>query len=301
MGRNRRSMRSNRPRKPVTPGAPRIDFWRWPLVKAFVPSPEPWRVSGYGSAGVIRRQPDGRCASAFFTFSVMHVGIETMFGQDDKPAEEIERGLREYGHLMPPCEEGPEDLVSRFVWGAYGLSLWGDVEWEPDKVGRYLRMVPPLSGTRNWWFQQFVGENGLVPPELWEHVQPLITVADRSPQGKEPAVATFMTYAGVDGDAAAQALRSRPDVFTESTGGGGGHPPTFFWMRERRAEPGRKVKHGAVVVGATTIQAHAATLSLASIMVGVMKDALGPELRLTDASWSDPSKLGFDPPGRMIV
>src|SRR5258705_6402945 len=130
MARPSRLTRSSRRRTPLTPAPQRTDFWRWPLVKAFVPSPDPWRVSGYGSAGVIRRQPDGRCASAFFTFSLMHLGIETMFGEDDKPLEEIEKGLREYRHLMPPCEEGPEDLVSRFVWGAYGLNSWGGIEWD---------------------------------------------------------------------------------------------------------------------------------------------------------------------------
>jgi hypothetical protein len=301
MARRARSNRSTRQGKPATGATQRTEFWRWPLVKAFVPLAEPWRVSGYGAAGVIRRQPDGRCASAFFTFSLMHLGIETMFGEDDKPLEEIEQGLNEYGRLMPPFVEGPEDLVSRFVWGAYGLGRWGGVEWDSAKIGRYLRMVPPLGGTRNWWFQQFVGENGLVPPGLWAHVQPLLTLADRLPRGKEPAVATFMTYEGVDGQAAARALEARPDDFAVSVRGGGDALPTFFWMRERRADPGRKVKHGAVVVGTKVIQAHAATLSLASIMVGVLTEVLGPELRLTDVSWRDPSTLGFDPPGKMIV
>ena len=303
MERRKRIDRTGRPR-PRHSGAPgkvaRPEYWRWPLVRAYVPSPDAWRVSGYGAAGVVRRAPSGLYSSAFFSFSLWSVGIEMMWGDDEKPLEHIEEGLAAYGKLMPPVEEGPDVLVSRFVWGAYGLNAWGGVEWEAEKVARYLRMVPPLGGTRNWWYQQFVGENGLVPPKLWAYVQPLIRVADRAPRGKEPAVATFMTFHGGNSDAAVRALRARPEDFALDVGTTGSLP-TFFWMRERRAEPGRKVQHGAIVVGHDTIMAHAATLSLASIMVGVIREALGPDLTLVDVSWRNPSTLGFDPPGKMIV
>lgn len=294
--RNRDRRSNSRKSTRITPRAPKTDYRSWPIVRAYVPQPDAWRVSGFGAAGIVRQQPDGKMTSAFFSFSVIDAGVTLMWGDENKTLEEIETTLADFRGKLPPVEVGDPDAVSRFVWGAYALGLWAGAQWPPEKTARFLAMVPPLSGTRNWWFQQFVGENGLVPPRLWNYILPLIDQYDRVPRGKEPAVATFMLLGGIDPAAARAAITARPADFEESDTSTA-ETPVYFWMRERTAAPGQRVPHGSIVLEKDRIDAHAATLSLASIFLTYLREMLGPNLQLLDVQWRSPATLGFNPPG----
>src|SRR5438105_1684031 len=95
-----------------------VEIQRWPIIRAFVPVKEVWRVSGCGSAGIIRQRPDGQFTSSFFMISLMYGGLETVFGIDTATIDELESHLANISELLPPMEPGPPQLAARFAWGA---------------------------------------------------------------------------------------------------------------------------------------------------------------------------------------
>src|SRR5262249_16694975 len=43
----------------------------WPIARAYVPVSDVWRATGFGTAGIVRRQPDGRHTLAMFTIKLV--------------------------------------------------------------------------------------------------------------------------------------------------------------------------------------------------------------------------------------
>src|ERR1700728_2138566 len=54
------------------------DVRSWPIVHAYVPIPDVFRATGFGSAGIIRARPDGKWISAYFAIGLLDEGIKMM-------------------------------------------------------------------------------------------------------------------------------------------------------------------------------------------------------------------------------
>lgn len=271
----------------------------WPIIGAYVPNADAWAVSGFGAAGIVRRQPDGKIAYCFYTFSLIEGGFTGAFGKDDAADEDVESALKDVAAHLPPIVAGPAQLASCYVHGAYAMSAAAGAQWS-DEIRRYLSMLPPIPGTRQWWLQQFVGEGGLAPAGLVTYLEKHPSPPE-VPRGKEMQIATFVSMAVADSRGLLLELKSRPDDFLELPDSP--DAAMFHWMKERRVEPGRRVPHGVVAVASDSVEAHAATLSLASLLITKLK-ALAPresDLRLVRARWAEPSELRILAPGTTIL
>src|SRR5258705_13409793 len=85
----------------------------WPIVRAYVPVKDAWRVSGCGTAGIVRRQPDGALTYSIYNIELTKGGLTGAFGKDNESQEQIEESVMELADLMPPFEEGDADLMAR--------------------------------------------------------------------------------------------------------------------------------------------------------------------------------------------
>src|SRR5436305_628633 len=76
------------------------DRLSWPVVRAYVPLRESWLATGHGTAGVIRRRPDGKWATAFFPISLLRSGITSMFGKNgEAPADREDMMTRMWDYI----------------------------------------------------------------------------------------------------------------------------------------------------------------------------------------------------------
>ena len=140
----------------------------WPVVRAYVPVEDCFRATGCGTAGVLRRAPDGSLTSAFFTIELIRGGLMGAFGKNGTDDAETEAALRTMGASIPSLEPGSVDLAARYIWGAYAWSLERGRRWPTGMRKRYLDVAPLPDGTADSWLQQFAGPNGLLPPKLVE-------------------------------------------------------------------------------------------------------------------------------------
>src|SRR5687767_81482 len=197
---------SARRRKPT---APRRSTW--PIFRAYTPIPDAFRVSGYGTAGIVRVQPNGRLSSAFFMLNLSGSGVDLMFGKETP--DTVEALLRAGDRDLPPWQEGPADLAARYVWGAHALTQ-DEVDY-PDESRQYLDMLPKFPGRRRQWrvSQMFAMHPPIASEELLIAIDDLVLVHGETPSHQEVAVATFMEFEVADIAAVRQAIRLRPEDF----------------------------------------------------------------------------------------
>ena len=86
---------------------------QWPIVRAYVPMGDAWRVSGWGTAGIVRRQPDGKLTYSIFTIDLSRGGLLEAFGAEDTTEELLEASSGEMIDLLPPFVVGEADLAAR--------------------------------------------------------------------------------------------------------------------------------------------------------------------------------------------
>jgi hypothetical protein len=271
----------------------RPDRSTWPVVRAYTPVPDAFRVSGFGTAGIVRQQPDGRLSAAFFFLNLSAGGIEIMWGKDDCTAETINELLVDDGNL-PPYQEGSAELAGRYVYGAFA---WGQEEcdWSDEAHRIYLAMLPRPSGKRNWLIQQMcLLEPPLVSVELLRAIEDLVVIHGDAPRGKEQAVATFMRFAVADGQRVLGRIGTRPDDFQQDDPN---NDRVFKWIKPRKRFPDQRVAHGVIAVTGNEVIAHAATLSHAAQMVLIVRDLSDGTSRLIGVDWRAPDQLQMMPPG----
>jgi hypothetical protein len=143
----RRELAEN-PLQLQTPAA-KTDIRQWPIVRAYVPVEDVFRATGFGSAGVVRQQPNGKLRYSFFLFGLLDEGITSIFGKEDTTQDEIDGLLKRLGTGIPPFQFGAAELAARYIWGAQTLSFDHGFDAIPESA-RYFALVPALSGTRNW-------------------------------------------------------------------------------------------------------------------------------------------------------
>jgi hypothetical protein len=295
------------PKKTTTP-----DRSQWPIVRAYTPVPDAFAVSGFGMAGVVRRQPDGRFCFVMFLLNLSVGGIESMFGKDDfATVEELEQVLREATVRLPPWQPGPPELAARYVRGAFA---WGRncVDY-PAAARDYLKMVPPLPGapkrSDRWLVQMYLQEPALLSSDLLAAIEWLVEgpTDNEIPRGKEMAVATFMEFDVDDPPALRRVIESRPKDFhrVESNEHGDAFDgDAFYWIKPRRKHPGQRVPHGLIVLNRydkNPVRAQAPTPSGASLLVMLLNELTDKRVRLRHVEWDEIDTLSFLPPGATVV
>jgi hypothetical protein len=262
----------------------------WPIVRAYVPPDDCWKSTGYGSAGIVRQQPDGKLSSSFFSLGLMRGGLMSVFGHVDSSWDEIERDLRIKRHTVPPAVVGEVDLATRYIWGAYAWSLEDGLRWPDDLETQHLAVVPPLSGGRHRWLAQFAGPTGLVPGDLYDLVKSFHPMHD--PTDKEPLVFTEIVYSLIEQAAVLEKLRSAgphilpmdqdlDTVYFECT-------REFDAKKVMPLEPMRSRQPvGSIRIQGGKLLAESRALSLAAYMISKLREYCGDLILFERTSWSD--------------
>ncbi|HEV8605338.1 MAG TPA: hypothetical protein VGQ99_08235 [Tepidisphaeraceae bacterium] len=270
----------------------------WPIVRAYVPMEEAWEVSGWGTAGIVRRQPDGKLTNSLFMIDLSSGGLMEAFGAENRTDEELEANSADMIDLLPPFVTGEADLAARYVWGAYAMSLAEGAIWSPELSQRHLSMLPTIGGTKKWWLQQFIGSGGLVPEGLFEVIAKILE-AGEMPEGKEALTAVSMEFDLAATDRLIDALRGRPGEFEEF------NPVpeavSFHWMRERTGVPGEWAAHALIGVMKGEVFGHTANLSMAGMLVAELKKLTEGAIELKEVEWGGMEELMIVPPGLTAV
>ena len=286
-----RGRREARGKQPASDYSLPKDALQWPVVRAYVPQYEAWMATGLGTAGIIRQRPDGKWASAYFWIALNEGGIDNMFGKPATDEQENKRVLDDLGGNLPPYEEGDAELAARYVWGAYAWSMDKGYVFDGETAQYYLGLLPRLSGTRNWWLQQFVDpQTGLVPKALIE-----VMLANEPPEdlphGKELVIYTEVEFALTDTEAAVQKLRREKPEF-EYGGDAVGEGQAFAFTRQypkNHWSPlsllGGRQAIGEVRITPGRLVASAQVLSMATRLIARLRELLGDAIDPKRASW----------------
>lgn len=278
------------------------DAARWPIVRAYVPVEDVFRISGLGTAGIVRRRPDGRCAWAMFKLDLMDHGLGMMFGKDDETIESIDQTLEGMRDLLPAFEEGTPELAAAYIWGAWALAEEEGFGFPPHVTAPYLDLLPRLPGSSESWLNRLVGPGGLSSTDLVEIIRetPHLEEAD---EGREFAIMTKMSFRLADAPSAVLRLRTSPPD------GKGfrfipGEPPEddatihFQWARPLPEGPlsimpvrGDLQIQGWVDVLGDELRAVAMTLSMAARLVFHLRALLGDTIHLEHARWKTPEEI----------
>lgn len=263
------------------------DVAAWPVVRAYVPVRDVWRATGLGLAGVVRQQPDGRHASAFFMLELSDLGLKGAFGNRDESLDDIDRVLASTADECPPAELGPVELAAEFAWGARALASAQGAEF-PPAIDRFFALMPQPRGTPRDWKARFTGPGGLTPAELVRVVREN-PPPDDLPAGKEQVLLTEATFSIDDGQkAVADLRRARPEFAYEGRDGGADQ---FNWTRKPSGwSPldlfARRQVIGSVRVAEGRLVAEAATLTMAAKLIARLRETVGAGLRLEDCRWT---------------
>lgn len=262
----------------------------WPVVHAYVPMWDAWRVSGLGTAGIVRERPDGHLTYSFFTINLLEDGINLMFGKTST-AQEFDEMIECMRDQIPPFEDGAVKLVSDYVWGAHALSEEHDVMWDEADVNQYLRLVPKPPGNRQQWLERLIGPNGLTPRGLVEVIRNNPQPEDL-PEGREIAIFTEMSFHIEDEREVFAELRKHEPDFKYC--GREGDEKHFDWTREYPPDHwsplaslgGRQIL-GHISVRPDRLIAEARTLSMACRLTYLLKNILAEKLTLDKTTWTE--------------
>jgi hypothetical protein len=269
----------------------------WPVVGAYVPIRDVWRATGYGTAGVIREQPNGRQASAFFILNLSEDGLTMMFGKDDETPKETDSMVKSMGSELPPMEAGPIELVSEYVWGAYVLGETKGALWPPNMTEQYLGLVSKPPGTRHQWLNRFIGPDGLTPPGLLKVIRQNRPLDDHEiPESQEVAIFTTISFEVDMAAAIFEQLRKRDPDFAYT--GRDGEVEFFDWTRQYPkghwsplASLGGRQILGSIRVEPERLIAEVKTLSMGARLAGILKGIFGEHIRLKDTTWKGVADL----------
>ncbi len=265
------------------------DVETWPVVRAYVPVRNVWEATGLGTAGVVRRQPDGRYASAFFVIELLEHGLRGAFGGRDETLAKVERDLALLSDNFPLCEEGPVELAASYAWGARALADAQGRSFPPQDADRFYGLMPRPPGSRRDWFAKLVGPGGLTPEELVRAIR-ANPQPDDLHEGKEVIILTEMTFEIPDAGAAVDALRRAAPEFRHE--GMEKNSDVFSWTRaypkghwSPLALFGGRQDLGTVRVSGRELVADAKTLSMAAKLVGRLQRLLDGGLHLQGSRW----------------
>jgi hypothetical protein len=275
------------------------DASSWPIARAYTPVPDVWRATGFGTAGIVREQPDGRWSYAFFNISLLDDGITGIFGKDNEDPEELDSFLTTLKEGMPPLQEGSVDLAAEYIWGAYAYSLKRGQVWPPGLTDSYLNKAPKPPGVKSRWVDRLVGPGGLTPHGLMKVVRENAALQEETPERKEVAIFAASAFRIEDAGSIVERLRARTPDFSYAGRDGDAEIfnltreyPTHHW-NPLKALGGRQVL-GTVTVEPDRLTTEAKVLSMAARLIALLKEMMGEQIRLEETTWqslNDPRVL----------
>ncbi|WP_437595839.1 hypothetical protein WMF28_25000 [Sorangium sp. So ce590] len=283
--RARRPATSDRP-EPLPP-----DAESWPLVRAVAPVPDIWRATGLGTAGVVRRRPDGRLACAFFTIHLLAGGLQLAFGKLDGTPQETDELVDGIRGQIPPMAESPIEQAALHAWGAFALSELDGPPFPPEMREQYLALMPRPTGSMRALRDALIGPGGPTPTDLMEFIA-AHPMSHDVPEDQEILILTEMTFDVSSPRSAAARLRSAEPTFTRQDDG------EFVWTRPYPkghwspfASLGARQVLGSVHIVGDALVAEAKALSMAAKLAATLKDLLGDSIRLRSTRWTGASDL----------
>ena len=275
----------------------------WPIVVAYVPVPQVRQATGFGTAAIVREQPNGRAVYSLAVLGVAEGGLKIPGGKADVPRQAAVPELEEFLQLdhTPPSQPGPATLAGEFVWGALALSLDRGFSWG-DRIGEMLNPFPRPPGLTGDWMHRFIGPGGLVPDSLRELVDELPHAAEEDlPQGKELLVMTTVGLLVPDAQRLAELLDSaEPDItFTGQNGSARSYDITRPYPRGHWSPismlGGARQNIGTLKLDGDRVTIEAKTLSFAARHIHRLLKLYGPGLELRDARYWSPNQSARDP------
>jgi hypothetical protein len=282
-------------RQPAAANAPLVE-------RAWVPLIDAWSATANGTAAVVCRKPDGRCAGALFQISLIEGGLTHAIDQLDAEPGGFERMMEELSSngMIRPYEEAPVEVASAFIWGAYALALEHGYDWDlDDEIGDSLALVPRPPGEPGDWADQVWNDS--IPTDLRQILEALPFSPDW-PKGKELLVRTTAVFDLTDAPHAIEAIRSAaPDFVPNPT-----PPPcdgerNVHFAATRRPREGRgggRKTIGRVEVCPEEFGPHLVvqcdTLSMACAVIHRLKSLLGESVVFSDAHWENANDLMRD-------
>jgi hypothetical protein len=270
----------------------------WPIERTWSPLVDAWSATGEGSAAILRRRPDGRFAGAFFGISMTQDGLTFAGDLPDAEPGEFEGVLRKLGEGIPPYQEGPPEVVSGFVWGAYASSVESGRDWDQvPKLKRALALVAKPPGTPRQWADALWDDS--IPAGL-KRVLLALPDPETLPEGKEAMVVTTATFEAADPAAIATVLRkARPDFgddgreglvrhFTLTRPYPKGHWSPLAGLGGRQIVGRVEVHHDT---NSPRLVAEGKTLSMTCVLIQRLKGLVGDAIRLVDTTWADSEEL----------
>ncbi len=267
----------------------------WPIVRAYLPARDVWSATGLGTAGVIRRRPDGLYSTAFFMLELLEHGLKGACGKDGETLAEVEEFLHRMRDHILPMEEGPLELAAAYAWGGRALAESEGFGFPAEEADRFYPLMPRPPGSPRDWVETLVGAGGLTPADLVRVVR-ANPQPDDLPQGKEIVIFTEMTFALADAESTSRALRRAAPEF--QLDGRDGPVEVFTWTRQypkNHSSPlrmlgGRQIL-GSVRLSPRELVAEAKTLSMAAKLVDTLQRLLGDGLRLQSTRWTGAQEL----------
>jgi hypothetical protein len=260
----------------------------WPVFRAFAPRYDIWRATGYGSAAIFRRAPDGRVATALFALGLAEGGITMAFGKvfpSELAAEKV-LALREF---LPAMDESPPEHSALFVLGAQGLREALD---RPgiEKMDDYLRLFGPSSQSHAVALSELLART---PEDLVRISEGIARANAAAPSASnaDAMVHTKMTFRAEEPTALLVRLRESAPAFGEiSSPNAATHE--LFWSRENpehesrpMAGPGERQLLGTVSMESERIVAETTTLSFAALLAKTLLELSGGKLHLVGTEW----------------
>lgn len=264
----------------------RRDALSWPVVRAYQPVPDIWRASGLGTAGIVRRRPDGLCASSFFMFDLHDGGLKGMFGKPDGEEEEHDRLLKDADDFAPPCEEAPAEAAARWAWGMRAYSERQGHPFPEQFEDAFFDLLPPPPGSEDEWIDSLVGLGGPTHGDLLDVIRANPIPSDL-PEGAGVAIITEMTFRP---GGPIPALAGRTDLGADFTFRGlDDGREVFDWLPPWRADICRRNgmrSDGVVIIGDDMVFATTYTLSLTARLIDALRRRIGTSLRLVHVEWT---------------
>lgn len=293
-GRKRRGPRdrSDKPRKRGSSKSERShqeplppEAGSWPLVRAYAPVADVWQATGLGTAAVVRRQPDNRCVSAFFTIHLLDHGLQMVFGKSDATLEETDHLIASLRDEIPPMAESSIEEAALYAWGVFALSEIDGCSFPPDVLEQFLALVPRPAGSMVELRDALLGPGGPTPSALMEVIAANRMTGDM-PEGREVVILTEMTFDLSDPTSAVTRLRRAGPRFEQEDS------HQFCWTRpypkghwSPLAQLGGRQILGSVRVDGDALIAESKTLSMAARLAAILKDMFGDTLRLRGTRW----------------
>lgn len=263
----------------------------WPLVRAYAPVPDIWRATGLGTAAVVRRQPDGRLSSAFFTIHLVAGGLQWVFGKPDATQEETDEIIAAVRSQVPPMVESSLEQSALYAWGAFALCELTGKPFPPEALEQYFVLLPRPPGSMQELRDALIGPGGPTPAELVQAIA-ANPMTDDIPEDQEIVLFTEMTFDVQAPRSAVESLRAAEPTFTEQGDG------AFVWTRpypkghwSPLASLGTSQVLGSVRITGDALIAAANTLSMAAKLAATLKDMLGDTIRLRSTRWRGASDL----------